>query len=247
MCAFSNLFSVDIETLRLSRDANYEILEDICESYKYSDFCSKWIVNIHGISCLGDEEGNDDEECPLCRSVCASFPARGVANANFAESSDCCWHDYRNGTLGYLCISYEDGIEILASTYYGQNYIKSDEAILDAVANLAPYSKSEQGILDLYSGDIKHFEPLDPFRVSFTASKISTLKKHGARPEKVDREIILGHLYKHAPGRIGEAYFYRCDFDELVEAGLPLKETDFILVDNLQEVLKRKGLLPRDD
>jgi hypothetical protein len=53
-------------------------------------------------------------------------------------------------------------------------------------------------------------------------------------------------LSPHAPDRIGEAYFY---FDELVEAGLPLKEADFILVDDtcMKEVLKRKGLLPRDD
>lgn len=249
LCAFPKLFEVNIESLKLSRDANDEILEDICESYTYGNFCSKWIVNIHGISCLGDEEGNDDEECPLCRSVCASFPARGVANANFAESSDCCWHDYRNGTLGYMCISYEDGIEILASRYYGQQYIKSDDSILDVVADLVPYSKDEQGLLDLYSGDVKHFEPLESFYInsSFAARKITALKKHGARPEEVDRETVLSHLYKHAPGRIGEAYFYRCDFDKLVEAGLPLKEKDFILVDDLQEVLKRKGLLPRDD
>ena len=248
LCDFPNLFEVNIESLQLSRDANDEILEDICESYTWGMFSSKWIVNIHGISCLGDEEGNDDEECPLCRSVCASFPARGVANANFAESSDC-WHDYRNGTLGYMCISYEDGIELLASRYYGQQYIKSDDAILDVVADLVPYSKDGQGILDLYSGDIKYFGPLESFYInfSFAARKISALKKHGARPEEVDRETVLSHLYKHAPGRVGEAYFYRCDFDELVEAGLPLKETDFILVDDMKEVLKRKGLLPRDD
>ena len=235
-----------IESLQLSRDANDEILEDVCESYTYGMFSSKWIVNIHGISCLGDENGDDDEQCPLCRSVCGSFPARGVANANFADP-DTCYHDYHSGTLGFMCISYEDGIDILANGCYGQEYIKSDDAILDVVARLAPYSKNEQGILDLYFGDIKHFEPLEALGVSFAASKISTLKKHGARPGEVDRETVLSHLYKHAPGRIGEAYFYRWEFDELVEAGLSLRETDFILVDDLREVLKRKGLLPRDE
>ena len=248
LCAFPKVFAVDIESLQLSRDANDAILEDICESYTYGMFSSKWIVNIYGISCLGDEIGDDDEQYPLCRLVCDSFPARGVANANFADP-DTGWHDCRNGILGYMCISHEDGIEILASRYYGQKYIKSDDAILDVVADLTPYSKDCQGILDLYSGDIKHFEPLESFyiNVSFAVRKISSLKKHGARPKEVDREAILGHLYKHAPGRIGEAYFYRCDFDELVEAGLPLKEKDFILVDDMKEVLKRKGLLPRDD
>ena len=140
-------------------------------------------------------------------------------------------------------------MDILAQRYSGREYIESDDAILDVVDDIAPFDKNDQGILDLYSGDIKYFEPLATRRISasFAASKIDILRAHGACPEKVDRKTILGHLYKHAPGRIGEAYFYRSEFDELVEAGLPLKETDFILVDDMKEVLKRKGLLPRDD
>ena len=248
LCTFPKLWVVEIEELRLSREVNTEILGDICRSYTLGTFQSEWIVNIHGISCWGDEGGNDDESCSLCQSACSSFPARGVANANFAETYDC-WHECRGGTLGYMCISYEDGMDILAQRYSGREYIESDDAILDVVDDIAPFCKNDQGVLDLYSGDIKYFEPLATRRISasFAASKIDILRAHGACPEKVDRKTILGHLYKHAPGRIGEAYFYRSEFDELVEAGLPLKETDFILVDDMKEVLKRKGLLPRDD